>query len=231
LNTFKGHLEELKKSLIRFFTLFLGIAICIYFFAKEGIDFLLAKGTEYGFNIISLAPQEYVVEKIKFACTGALLLCIPLSICMVVNYISENKKKIFLLLAIIILFYLGAAFSGFVMIPFSLKFFVGEAAKSQYLITNVALSKFLGFIYLFLIIFSIIAELPIVFGFLGKSGLVSADFLVKHRGMAIFLISVVSMIITPSDLYSMVLAMIPLCGIYELCIIVVKIFNRKDRRK
>ena len=230
MNTFKGHLEELKKSLIRLFVLFLGMAICVYFFAKEGIDFILAKGTEYGFNVISLAPQEYVVEKIKFACTGALLFCIPLFICMVVNYISESKK-IFLLLTIVILFYLGAAFSGLVMIPVSLKFFVGEAAKSQYLITNVALSKFLGFIYLFLIIFSIVAELPVVFGLLGKSGLVSADFLVKHRGMAIFLISVVSMIITPSDFYSMVLAMIPLCGIYELCIIVVTIFNRKDRRK
>ncbi len=62
-------------------------------------------------------------------------------------------------------------------------------------------------------------QMPLVIVLLGWMGLVSTDWLRKHRRYAMVICGVISAIITPADAASMVIMLLPLYGLYELGIL------------
>ena len=63
--------------------------------------------------------------------------------------------------------------------------------------------------------------------FLTRMGLVSAGFLRKYRRHAFVILLVVAAIITPPDIFSLILVILPLYGLYELSI---KLAERTERK-
>ena len=71
-------------------------------------------------------------------------------------------------------------------------------------------------------------ELPLLIYFLTRMGLVStAGFLRKYRRHAFVILLVVAAIITPPDIFSLILVILPLYGLYELSI---KLAERTERK-
>jgi sec-independent protein translocase protein TatC len=68
----------------------------------------------------------------------------------------------------------------------------------------------------------ILFELPIIFYFLGKIGLVSSAFLRKYRRHSIVIIFVIAAIVTPPDVVTQILIAIPILFLYEISIYLVK---------
>jgi sec-independent protein translocase protein TatC len=66
--------------------------------------------------------------------------------------------------------------------------------------------------------FGIVFELPVVILLLARLGVVTPMMLRQHRGMAIVIIAIVSILFTPTDPVSMVAMMVPLAVLYELSI-------------
>jgi sec-independent protein translocase protein TatC len=64
----------------------------------------------------------------------------------------------------------------------------------------------------------LVFQLPLLVYFLPRIGLVSPAFLRKYRRHAIVLLAILAAIITPPDVFSMILVMLPLYGLYELSI-------------
>lgn len=123
-----------------------------------------------------------------------------------------------------ILFILGLFFGYFILCPMTIQF--GETFKisnlpenifdlSDYIsiITHLTLS--IGFLFLF----------PIVVFFSTKLELISTTFLKMYRKHAFILILIISAAITPSDLLSMFIAMVPLLILYEISIYSTTILN------
>ena len=71
-------------------------------------------------------------------------------------------------------------------------------------------------------------QLPLLVYFLTRMGLVSATFLRKYRRHAFVVLLVVAAIITPPDIFSLVLVILPLYGLYELSI---KLASRTERNR
>ena len=71
-------------------------------------------------------------------------------------------------------------------------------------------------------------ELPLLIYFLTRMGLISAGFLRKYRRHALVILLVVAAIITPPDIFSLVLVILPLYGLYELSI---KLAARIERKQ
>ena len=69
--------------------------------------------------------------------------------------------------------------------------------------------------------------LPLLIYFLTRMGLVSAGFLRKSRRQAFLILLVVAAIITPPDIFSLILVILPLYGLYELSI---KLAERTERK-
>ncbi len=65
----------------------------------------------------------------------------------------------------------------------------------------------------------IVLELPIIVFVLGKMGFIDRNTLKRCRPYALIGIMVISAIITPPDLFTMILVTMPLYGLYELSIL------------
>ena len=133
---------------------------------------------------------------------------------------ERNKSKLFIFTASF-LFFLGVLFSYFVVVPLSVYFFY------NFQITDLIQNKFtfqshISLVTSTLLGVSLMFELPVIIYFLSKIGLITPDFLIKYRKIAIVLVLVLSAIITPPDIASQVIVSIPIFILYEISIFISK---------
>lgn len=67
-------------------------------------------------------------------------------------------------------------------------------------------------------------QMPVVVLLLGWARIVTIEFLAKNRKYALFACSILAALLTPADPFSMVLMMVPLYGLYELGILLLRWF-------
>lgn len=68
----------------------------------------------------------------------------------------------------------------------------------------------------------VVFQLPVFAFVLGKMGFIDANMLKQYRAYAFVLIMIIAAIITPPDLFTLVLVAIPLYGLYEISIFVLR---------
>ena len=139
----------------------------------------------------------------------------------------KNEKKYGLLFIFFgtLLFLVGVNFVYWVVYPLAFEFllnFGGATDKAM-----ITISDYLSFFMTTTIVFGLAFELPLVLTILGMIGIVNKSLLQALRRYAIVLICIMSAVITPPDVTSMVLLVLPLYGLYELSIILVGIFGMK----
>lgn len=116
------------------------------------------------------------------------------------------------------LFLGGCALCFFFVIPLVLDFLFGFNAWLG-LRPEMKISSWLSFVILLPLMFGLSFQLPMVMVFLEKIGLFSVPVYKQYRRHAIFVIAILSMILTPSDPVSMLMMMVPLLFLYELGIL------------
>ena len=70
-------------------------------------------------------------------------------------------------------------------------------------------------------------ELPLVLTLLGMLGVIDADFLVRYRRYAIVILALGSALVTPPDVISMAMMMVPMILLYEASVLSVRMFAKK----
>lgn len=85
------------------------------------------------------------------------------------------------------------------------------------------LSDYVGFVLLLFLGIVIAFQMPLVVVLLGWVGLANAEWLRKNRKYAFFICAIVSVLITPPDVVSMLIMLAPLYGLYELGILMLVI--------
>ena len=78
-----------------------------------------------------------------------------------------------------------------------------------------------------MLVFGLVFELPVLSLFFTKIGLVNDRILRKIRRYAIVVIVILAAILTPPDVVSQIMLAIPLVLLYEVSIIIAKIFGKK----
>jgi Sec-independent protein secretion pathway component TatC len=78
------------------------------------------------------------------------------------------------------------------------------------------LSSYLGFVIMLMFGIAIAFQLPMVMLLLGWLGVVTPEWLRQHRRYALLVLALVSAVITPQDIVSMLMMLIPLYMLYEL---------------
>lgn len=124
-------------------------------------------------------------------------------------------------------FFTGLLFGYFIIVPLSINFFINYEASTM--ITNmIDVGEYLSTVLTVSFACAVMFELPLLIYFLTRMGLVSAAFLRKYRRHAFVVLLVVAAIITPPDIFSLVLVVVPLYGLYELSI---NLAGRIERRE
>jgi sec-independent protein translocase protein TatC len=131
---------------------------------------------------------------------------------------------------IFILFFLGIAFTYYILIPYYVMFSQKLAGNTDLNIVMGA-NKYIDFIGKMLLYFGLVFQLPILVLILSYIGILNAKLLKLIRKYAYFMLLVISAFITPPDPVSMGIALLPLAALYEVSIILCKLTERKRRKK
>lgn len=125
------------------------------------------------------------------------------------------------------LFLLGVIFGYFIIAPLSVHF-LGSYSVSDQILNQINLKSYIGTVTSVTIAAGVTFELPVLIYFLSKAGLVSPEFLKKYRRHAIIVIMTLAAIITPPDIFSLVLVTLPLIALYEVGILISKKISIKN---
>ena len=121
----------------------------------------------------------------------------------------------------------GAAFGYFVVFPPAFQFLTGY--ETDYLMPMPAVREYFSLSLRLLIAFGCIFELPLFIVLLAKMNIVTIPLLRKNRKYAILTSFVIAAIVTPTpDIVNQLLMAGPLVVLYEISIIAVWIFGRKN---
>lgn len=238
------HLIELRKRLL-YSLIFVGLAffVCFYF-SREIYEFIgapIKSALGPKARLISTDITGQFVVRAKLAVTVALMISFPVIATQIWKFIApglyKNEKKAALpfLLMTPVLFTLGASLAYYMM-PIAIRFLlVGFGLNSAdeggiQVDATPDVQKYFSFVLQMTFAFGLSFLLPVLLMLLERAGILSLEMLVKGRRFAIVIAFVIAAIITPPDITSQLMLAIPLCLLYELSIIGIRI-TRKSRAK
>jgi sec-independent protein translocase protein TatC len=106
------------------------------------------------------------------------------------------------------------------------RFFVGFG--SDLVVPMPDLKEYVSLTLKLLVVFGFIFEMPLLAYFFARAGIVNYKFLAKKRRYAILAAFIISAVITPPDVISQILLALPLWGLYELSVIIARVFGKKE---
>ncbi|MFV0530405.1 MAG: twin-arginine translocase subunit TatC [Flavobacteriales bacterium] len=125
------------------------------------------------------------------------------------------------------LFLLGVTFGYFIISPLAIHF--GYTFKISEKTENIfRLGDVISTITTSTLSMGVVFLIPIFIYFFTKIGLITPSFLKENRRIALIIILILSAFITPSDIFSMLVAAVPLYGLFEISIIVSTIVYNKN---
>ena len=160
---------------------------------------------------------------IKVAMATGLVLGIPYLLWEIWQFIKpalmpgERRGTRMLVGWVSLCFFLGVLFGYFIITPLSIHFF-STYNTSAMIVNRIDIPSYFSQVIGVSLGTGLIFQLPLLVYFLTRIGIVSPPFLRKYRRHALVLLAVVAAIITPPDIFSMILVMLPLYGLYEFSI-------------
>lgn len=231
--TFLEHLEELRwRVLYALIGIFIGTIVTWIFIDFLVENILLIPAKKATINLQNLKPFGQLFLFMQIAIIGGFVLSIPNIFYQMWKFIApalkKSERKYITLIVIFstICFLSGVAFAYFIMLPLTLKF-AGQFGTTE-IENNFAIAEYFSIIISVMIGAAVVFELPMLSFLLSKLGILTPEIMRKFRKHSIITILVFAAILTPgTDPVAQVLLAIPLTLLYEISIIVSKVFQKK----
>lgn len=194
-----------------------------YLLNKMGIDFHFE---EYYIDLISTDLSSQFMIHITTSLYLGLLVASPYILFELFRFVSpalydkEKKYSIAILIIVYLLFILGVLMSYYIIFPISFRF-LGTYSVAERVESTITLKSYISTFTSLTLVMGVVFQLPVIAYVLGKLGVVNSEILKKYRKHALFLLTLVSALITPPDILSCILVTIPLYMLYELSIRVI----------
>ncbi len=223
-------IENLRSSLKRI-ALASGILTLINFFYTERIIKFVGKSVTTA-PLVFYSPGEAFISYLKVAFLSSLFMISPLIFYYLWQgispfFVQESKTyTIPVVVSAVVLFLTGCTLCYFFVLPFGIQFLIsyGTSQIDPYL----SIESYVSFVFWLTFAFGMVFELPLVMLLLGRIGVVQAHHLTWGRKYAILIIAITSAVLTPTpDIFNMSLMMAPLLVLYEISVILVKLFGKK----
>lgn len=127
-----------------------------------------------------------------------------------------------------LLFLLGILFSYYLIVPLTINF-LGTYQVSERVLNQISLNSYISTVVSVTFAVGVVFELPILVYFLTKIGLLTPQFMRKNRKYMYVGLLILAAIITPPDMFSQILVVLPLIGLYEFSIGVSKRMYKKNQ--
>jgi len=250
--SFWDHMEELRMHIIRSIIAIVVLAVVAFLNRKIIFDYIILAPSKPGFitneilcnishklslnalcisdinlDIININMSGQFLTHMYISLVAGFIAAFPYILWEIWSFVKpalhENEKKysrggIFIST---MLFVFGIVFSYFMIVPLTVNF-LGTYQVSPTVHNQISLNSYINTVVSLTFAVGLVFELPILVYFLTKIGVLTPDFLKKNRKYMFVILLILSAIITPPDMFSQVLVVIPLVLLYEFSIVISK---------
>jgi len=237
------HLIELRSRLLRSLAaLAVAFCVCLYF-ASDIFGFLVRPLTAafppgQGKLVYTKLYEAFFVE-LKVALFAAFFVSFPVIANQIWAFVAPGlyakEKKAFLpfLVATPVLFTMGAALAYYIVMPTAFRWMLGFQGEKGGLTVEAlpATGDYLSLVMQFILAFGISFLLPVLLLLLNRAGIVSRKQLIGMRRYVIVGLTAIAAVITPPDLLSQVLLLVPMMLLFEGSLLVMWLGERREARE
>ncbi len=180
-------------------------------------------------------PESFNLS-FKISIIGAIILSFPYIIFEMWRFVApglkpeEKKNSVFYLSFTSILFFCGALFGYFIIAPIAIQFFINFSISDQ-IEKIITISSVIKMIITSTLGMALVFLFPMISYVLSNLGLITPQKLRDFRKHSFVVILVIAALITPSDIFSMFVAAIPLLFLYEFSIGISAWVVKRNRKR
>jgi sec-independent protein translocase protein TatC len=243
------HLTELRGRILWSLAALVAAIFAVYPLASPIFNFLsqplctelAQRGQVCTLQLIK--PQEGFFVSMNIAIFGGLVVSFPVIAYQMWRFVApglyKSERNAFLpfLIASPAMFFLGAAFAFYFVLPVAYNFFLsfqqlpGETATpekdalTQHLAGIVfqgSMQEYLGLTMKFILAFGLCFQMPVLLTLMGKAGMITANGLASVRKYALVAILVLAAVATPPDVISQIMLFTAIYPLYEISILLIR---------
>ncbi len=228
-----AHLLELRDRVVKIVLSVLVVFLVMFWFRNELYTLFaqpLLAHLPAGSSMIATEVASPFLAPVKLALWLSVFITMPVILYHLWWFVApglyKNERRLILPLVVssTLLFFAGAAFAYFLVFPLVFKFFALTTPVGVAMMTDI--SKYLDFMISMFFAFGLAFETPVLVVLLVWTGIVTPQALAEKRRYIIVLAFIIAMLLTPPDPASQFLLAIPLCLLFELGLLVARLYVR-----
>lgn len=231
--TLVDHLAELRSRIVKSLYFIVAGMIACYNYTEKIFDIIRKPIAPYlpSGGLVYTGPTDKFVAHLKLAAFGGLILACPFWIYQLWKFIApglyskEKKYTLGFLISGTFLFLGGVLFAYFLVFPAAFHFLMGFGGDVD--TPMITIEQYLSFFVTTSLMFGLSFELPLILAILGMLGVISSKFLREKRRYAVVVLAIISAVVTPPDLLSMLMMLIPMLALYEVGVWAVFLIEKK----
>jgi sec-independent protein translocase protein TatC len=225
------HLDELRSRIIVCIVVFaVALALCFW---QNHVLLEIASGPLPSDHkkLITFGISEPFTTSVTVAAYGAIILSLPFLLYQAYAYLlpafSDAERKVVLPIMLMapLLFLAGLAFGYFAVLPAAVKFLLGF--NDNQFNVQVRARDYYSFFSTTMLACGVIFQLPLAILAVTRLGIVKIEQLTSNRRYAYLIISIIAAALPGVDPVSMIIEMVPLLVLFELSILLAKVFDRR----
>jgi sec-independent protein translocase protein TatC len=231
--TLVEHLDELRHRLVVCAAVF-GVALALCFWQNHLLLEIAAGPLPSDHDqLLTFGVTEPFTTTVMVSAYGAIILSLPIVIYQIYAFVlpafsgSERRTVLPFLLFAPLLFLAGLAFAYFVVMPAAVNFLL-NFNESQFNI-QVRARDYYSFFSTTMLAAGLVFQLPLAILAIVRLGIVKVEQLSSNRRYAYLAIAVLAAALPGIDPVSMLIEMVPLLILYELSIVLARVFGDSPR--
>lgn len=217
------HLLALRRILIVSAAAIAVVFLVLFYALREPlVNFILQPVRQRGVEVIATAVSEALLMQFKTCLIAALVVSMPILTWQVWSFVAPalypNEKRVVVALFVttVLLFIGGVVFCYVFVFPLTIDLF-WEASEGV-ATAMWSVQGYFNFVLSFILPFGLMFDLPVVIYVLARNGKVTYRGMSKNRKYVILGIAVVAAVLTPPDVVSQTMLMLPMLLLYELSV-------------
>ncbi|MHC5212402.1 MAG: twin-arginine translocase subunit TatC [Planctomycetota bacterium] len=245
----RQHLDELRRTLLRMFVLFLVLFFAGIYMSSPLLDFVTVPWDEMRAALavdelhdpgplIYIGPSEGMIFSLRVAFLAACIVGAPFFLWELWRFIgvgllpNERAAVRRAFVPAVALLLAGMVFGFRFLLPLGLQFLV-TYLPSEKAIPQVTISMYLSFVTTMTLVMGMVFETPLVMWAVVRGGLITTATLRRSRKIAILGMLLFAAIATPPDPFTLLFVAAPMILLYEVGLVVAKraedALNASDR--
>ncbi len=230
------HLVELRKRLVISALAWLVAFMACYSYGERLFELIatpVRRALPDGSSLVFINATEPFFTILKVSALAGLVVAFPVIIWQVWSFVApglyahEKRFVIPFVLFSSLCFGSGTYFGFTLVFPMIFSFLVTYGTSVGGIQAMLSMGAYLTLATRLLIAFGLVFELPIVIFFLARMGIVDHKWLAKNRKYALLVAFIVGAVLTPPDIFSQASIALPFIILYEIGIIVARLFGKK----